>query len=145
LTQSLEANGYLQVDPSPRQTLEVVLPRSQSRRILVAIDEITIVLPDTHRLLPTFARWHSAVPAVAQGSLEVLVERVEAQVDGMPHNDGLRARGHHHTRPCLSEFAPSATGRSYHQEGVKQHEKHVRLHKDWKFMKSDYKPSRGLL
>jgi hypothetical protein len=36
------------------------------------------------------------------------VERVEAQVDVMPHNDGLRTRGHHHTRPCLNEFAPSA-------------------------------------
>jgi hypothetical protein len=64
------------------------LPRSQSRRILVAIDEIMIVLPDTHRLLPTFARWHSAVPTVSQGSLEASVERVQAQVDGMPRDDG---------------------------------------------------------
>jgi hypothetical protein len=36
------------------------------------------------------------------------VERVEAQVDGMPHDDGLRTRGNHHTRPFLGEFAPPA-------------------------------------
>jgi hypothetical protein len=48
-------------------------------------------------------------PAVAQGSLEASVERVEAQVDGMPHDDKLRIRGHHQTRCFLSEFAPSTT------------------------------------
>jgi hypothetical protein len=37
------------------------------------------------------------------------VERVEAQVDGMPHDDELRIQGHDHTRPFLSEFAPSTT------------------------------------
>jgi hypothetical protein len=80
------------VDPLPQQTPEVVLPRSQSRRTLEIVDEVVIVLPDAHRLLPTFVRWHSVVPAVARGSLEASVERVEAQVDGMPHDDGLRIR-----------------------------------------------------
>jgi hypothetical protein len=84
------------------------LPRSQSRT-LEAIDEATIVLLVVHRLLPTFARWHLMVPAVARGSLDAPVERMEAQVDGMSHDDGLRIRGHHHTCPCLSEFATSAT------------------------------------
>jgi hypothetical protein len=32
---------------------------------------------------------------------------VETQMDGMPHDDGLMTWGHHHTRPCLSEFTPS--------------------------------------
>jgi hypothetical protein len=45
----------------------------------------------------------------SQQLLKVSVERVEAQVDGMPHNDRSRIQGHHHTRPCLSELAPSAT------------------------------------
>jgi hypothetical protein len=36
------------------------------------------------------------------------VERVEVQVDGMSHDDGLRTQGHHHTRPCPNVFAPSA-------------------------------------
>jgi hypothetical protein len=45
LTQSLEANGSLQADSSPRQTLEVVLPRSPSRRTLEVVDEVVIVLP----------------------------------------------------------------------------------------------------
>jgi hypothetical protein len=85
------------------------LSRSQSRRTLEAVDEAVIVLSSTHRLLPTFARWHSAVPAVVRGSQEVSVERVEAQVNRMPHDDGLRTQGHHHTRSCLREFAPSAT------------------------------------
>jgi hypothetical protein len=69
-----------------------VLPRSQSRRTLEAIDEVAIVLPGAHRLLPTFARWHLVVPAVARGSLVVPVERVVAQVDGMYHDDRLRTR-----------------------------------------------------
>jgi hypothetical protein len=38
----------------------------------------------------------------------VLVARVEAQVDRMPHDDRLMTRGHHHACPYLSEFAPSA-------------------------------------
>jgi hypothetical protein len=49
------------------------------------------------------------MPTVARGSLEALVERVEAQVDEVPHDDGLRIQGHHHTCPFLSELAPSAT------------------------------------
>jgi hypothetical protein len=49
------------------------------------------------------------VPTVDQGLLEASVERVEAHVEGMPHDDGLMTRGLHHTRPCLSKFAPSAT------------------------------------
>jgi hypothetical protein len=69
-----------------------VSPRNQSRT-LGAVDEAVIVLLVVHRLLPTFAQWHLMVPAVAQGSLEALVERVEAQVDGMSLNDGLRIRG----------------------------------------------------
>jgi hypothetical protein len=85
------------------------LPRSKSRRILEVVNETAIILPGAHRLLPTFALSHSAMPAIARGSLEALVERVEAQVDGMPHDDGLRTRRHHHTRPFLSEFAPSTT------------------------------------
>jgi hypothetical protein len=35
------------------------------------------------------------------------MERVEAHVNGMSHDDGLRIRGHHHIRPCLSEFVSS--------------------------------------
>jgi hypothetical protein len=84
------------------------LPRSRSRT-LEAIDVVVIVPPDINQFLPIFARWHSAVPIVAQGSLEASVERVKAQVDGKPHDDGLRIRGHHQTRLFLSEFAPSAT------------------------------------
>jgi hypothetical protein len=83
------------------------LPVSQSRRTLESVGDAMIVLPGAHRSQPTFARWHSTVPTVAQGSLEVSVERVETQVDGMPHDDGLRIRGHHHTHPFLSEFSPS--------------------------------------
>jgi hypothetical protein len=62
------------------------------------------------------------MPAVARGSLEALVERVEAQVDGMPHDNGhaLSWASLHHL----------PQGNSYHQKGVKQHEKHVRLHKE---------------
>jgi hypothetical protein len=37
------------------------------------------------------------------------MERVEAQVDRMPHDNGLRTQGHYHTHPFLSEFTPSAT------------------------------------
>jgi hypothetical protein len=85
------------------------LLRSQSRRTLEAVDEAMIVLPGAHRLLPTFAPWHLTVPAVARSSLEAPVGRLEAQMDGMSHNDGLMTRGHHHTHPCLSEFTPSAT------------------------------------
>jgi hypothetical protein len=85
------------------------LPRSQSRRILEAVDETAIVLPGAHRLLRTIAQWHSTVPVVARGSLEASVERVEAQVDGMSHDDRLRTRGHHHIRPFLSGFALPAT------------------------------------
>jgi hypothetical protein len=33
---------------------------------------------------------------------------VEAQVDGIPHDDRLMIQGHHHTHPFLSEFAPSS-------------------------------------
>jgi hypothetical protein len=107
LTQSLKTNCYLPADLSPQQTPEVVLPRSQSRRTLEIIDEVAIVLPDAHRLLLTFAQWHSAVLAVARGSLEASVGRMEVQVDGMSHDDGLRTWGHHHTHPCLNMFAPS--------------------------------------
>jgi hypothetical protein len=67
-----------------------VSPRSQSRRTLEAVDDVVIVLLVIHRLLSTFARWHLMVPAVAQGSLVVPMERVEAQLDGMSHDDGLR-------------------------------------------------------
>jgi hypothetical protein len=49
------------------------------------------------------------VPTVARGLLEISMERVEAHVDGKPHDDWLRIWGHHHTHPFLSEFAPSAT------------------------------------
>jgi hypothetical protein len=108
LTQSLKANCWLQEDPSPQQTLEVVLPRNQSRRTLEIVDKAAIVLPGAHRLLPTFARWHSVVLVVARGSLEASVERMEVQVDGMSHDDGLRTRGHHCTCPCLNVFTPSA-------------------------------------
>jgi hypothetical protein len=66
------------------------LPRSRSRRTLEAVDDAVIVLPDAHQLLPIFALWHSVKLAVTQGSLEASVERVEAKVDGMPHNNGLR-------------------------------------------------------
>jgi hypothetical protein len=31
------------------------------------------------------------------------MERVEAQVNGMPHDGGLRIQGHHHTCRFLSE------------------------------------------
>jgi hypothetical protein len=34
---------------------------------------------------------------------------VEAQMDRRPPDDGLRIQGHHHTRPFLRGFAPSAT------------------------------------
>jgi hypothetical protein len=81
-----------------------VLPRSQCRRTLEAVDEIVIVLTGSS----TIAQWYSAVPVVSQGSLEASVERMEAQVDGMPHDDGLRTQGHHHTHPFLGEFTPSA-------------------------------------
>jgi hypothetical protein len=37
------------------------------------------------------------------------------QVDGMPHDDGLMTREHHHACPFLSEFSPF----SYHQNSVK--------------------------
>jgi hypothetical protein len=74
---------------------------------LEIVDEVVIVLPSAHRLLLTFARWHSAVLAVARGSLEASMGRMEVQVYGMSHDDGLRTRGHHHTRPCLNVFAPS--------------------------------------
>jgi hypothetical protein len=85
------------------------LPRSQSRRTLQVVDVVAIILPDAHQLLPIFARWHSAVPMVAQGLLEVSLEGLEAQVDRRPHDDGLRIQEHHHTRPFLSGFSPSAT------------------------------------
>jgi hypothetical protein len=98
---------YSVANKRQQHTLEVVSPRSQSRRTPEAVDEAAIVLPVAHQLLPTFAQWHLTVPAIARGSLEVPVERVEAQVDGMSQDDGLRIRGHHHTRPCLSDFAPS--------------------------------------
>jgi hypothetical protein len=68
-----------------------------------------IVLLDAQYFLPISACWHSVKPTVAQGSLEASVERVEAQVDGMPHDDCLLTRGLHHTHPFLSEFTPSAT------------------------------------
>jgi hypothetical protein len=97
------------VDLLSQQTLEVELPRSQGRRTLEVADGVVIFLLDVHRLLPTFARWHSVVPIVAQGPLETPVERVESQVDEMPHDNGLRIQGHHCTCPCLSEFSPSAT------------------------------------
>jgi hypothetical protein len=84
------------------------LPRSQGRRTFEVVDVVVIVLFDAHRLLSTFARRHSAVPTVARGSLEVLVERVEVQSDGMPDDEGLWTRGHR-ARPCLSEFTPSST------------------------------------
>jgi hypothetical protein len=87
----------------------VVLPRSRSRRTLENDDVARIVLPDAHQLLPIFAKWHSAKPTFAQGSLEASVERVEAQVDGKPHDDCLMTQGLHHTHPFLSEFAPSTT------------------------------------
>jgi hypothetical protein len=86
--------------------MEVVLPRSRGRRIVEAIMN---VLPDIHQFLPISSSRHLVKPTAARGSLEASVERVEAQVDGMSHDDRLRTRGHHHTRPCLSEFAPSAT------------------------------------
>jgi hypothetical protein len=82
------------------------LPRSRGRRTLESVDDAAIVLPNAQQLLPTFARWHSAVPTVGRGPLE---ELMEAQVDGIPYNDGLRTRGHHRTLPCLSEFSPLAT------------------------------------
>jgi hypothetical protein len=82
------------------------LTRSQSRRTLESVGDTVTVLLGAHRSRSTFARWHSTVPTVARGSLEV---SVEAQVDGMPHDDGLRIRRHHHTRPFLSEFSPSTT------------------------------------
>jgi hypothetical protein len=85
------------------------LPRSQDRRTLESVGDAVIVVAIAHQSRPTFARWHSMAPTVARGSLEVSVERVEAQVGVMPHNDGLRIRGHHRTRPFLSEFSPSAT------------------------------------
>jgi hypothetical protein len=56
---------------------------------LGAVDEAAIVLLVIHRLLPTFARWHLTVPAVARGSLHAPVEGVEAQVNGMSHDDEL--------------------------------------------------------
>jgi hypothetical protein len=74
----------------------------------VVIDVAVIVLPDIHQLLPIFTRWHSAVPTVAQGSLEALVQRVEAQVDGKLPDECLITRGLHHTRHFLREFAPSS-------------------------------------
>jgi hypothetical protein len=49
------------------------------------------------------------------------VERVEAQVDEMPHVNGLWIRGHHHTCPCLSKFAPSATRYFIPSEYVTRH------------------------
>jgi hypothetical protein len=76
---------------------------------VVDVVVIVIVMPDAHRSLSIFARWHSTVPTVARGLLEVSMERVEEQVDVMLHNVGLMTRGHHHTRPCLSEFTPSTT------------------------------------
>jgi hypothetical protein len=85
------------------------LPRTRGRRTLEATDVIVNVLPDMHQFLPTTTSWHYAKLSIAQFSLEVLVEGVEAQVDRVPHDDGLPIRGHHHTRPSLSEFTPSAT------------------------------------
>jgi hypothetical protein len=85
------------------------LPRSHGRRTLEFIDDAAIILPDAHQLLPTFTRWHSVVPTVARDSLEVSVERVEVQVDGLSHDDGFKTQGHYHTCLCLSEFAPSTT------------------------------------
>jgi hypothetical protein len=85
------------------------LPKSQNRRTLGTVDEAAIVLLVIHLLLPTSARWHLTVPIVARDSLEVSVEKMEAHVDRMSHDDGLRTWGHHHTCPFLSEFAPSAT------------------------------------
>jgi hypothetical protein len=83
------------------------------------------ILPDAHRLLATFARWHSAVPTVSRGSLEASVETVEAQVDGMSHDDGLKTRDiiTHTLAWASSQHLPQDS--SYHQKAVKQHEKHV--------------------
>jgi hypothetical protein len=75
------------MDMSSQRTMGVVLLGSQGRRTLEDVDVAAIVLPDTHQFLSIYARWHSVEPAVAQGSLEVSVERLEAQVDGMPHDD----------------------------------------------------------
>jgi hypothetical protein len=85
------------------------LPRSQNRSTLDAVDVALIVMLDIHQFLPISTRWHSTKPAVAQGSLEESVERVEAQVDEMPYDNSLMTLGLHHTRPFLSEFTPSAT------------------------------------
>jgi hypothetical protein len=89
----------------------------------VAVDEAAIVLTAAHRLLTAFGQWHLTVPAVARGSLEAPVGRVEVQVDGMSHNDGLRIWEHHHTHPFLSEFTPFVQGSSYHPKGVTRHQK----------------------
>jgi hypothetical protein len=102
------------------------LPRSQGRRTLEVVDVGLNILPNAHRLVATFARWHSAVLTVARGSLEASVEKVEADVDGMSRDDGLRIRGHHHT--CSSHHLLQGT--SYHQKGVKRHEKHVGIYKN---------------
>jgi hypothetical protein len=87
--------------------MEVGLPRSRSRTLEVV--DVVIVLLDTHQLLPNFAGWYLPVPTFARGLLEASMERVEAQVDGMLHDDELKIQGHHHTRPFLREFTPSAT------------------------------------
>jgi hypothetical protein len=94
------------------------LPISQSRRTLEAIDEAAIALPVAHRLLPTFTRWHLTVPAVARGSLEAPVGRVDAQVDGMSHDDGLRIRGHIILALAWASSYHLSQGSSYHQKGV---------------------------
>jgi hypothetical protein len=65
---------------------------NQSRRTLKAVNVVVIVPPDIHHFLPIFARWHLAVPTVAQDSLEASVERVEAHMDRKSHDDGLRIR-----------------------------------------------------
>jgi hypothetical protein len=51
------------------------LPGSQSRRTLEVVGVVVIVLPDAHRSLSIFARWHSIVPRVARGFLEATVEK----------------------------------------------------------------------
>jgi hypothetical protein len=110
LTPSRKASGSLQAGLSSRRTLEVGLPRSQSRSILEAVVVAAIVLPNVQHFQPILACWHSAVPTIDQGSLKASVERVQAQVDKMTHDHRLRIHEHYHTCHFLNEFAPSAIG-----------------------------------
>jgi hypothetical protein len=126
------------------RTLEVALPRSRSRRTLEAVDVAVIVLPDIYQFLPISAWWHSVKSAVAHGWLEASMERVETQVDGMPHDDCLMTRGLIILTLSWASSHHLPQRSSYHQNSVKHLSDMYEYINTGKLMKSKHGPSQGL-